>query len=178
MTFSTIQKPLGFLLRPVARALWWYIGLIAVRELVRIGGNYSMSATFRFLDFLEDHDSGWSWAAFLGALALYGEISVRINGAAFWQITARVNAPLFKHMRGSALRKFLALPVGWHQRHNSAALAGEVNNGIERAHEIFDAAAWQLLSLIVATLLSIVPLLWFSPRSALALAVSGGLSSG
>ena len=161
------------LLRPVARAIWLYLGLIALRELVRLGGNYSMSATFRFLDFLNGHGSAWYWVAFLGGLALYFEIAVRINGAALWHMTTRVNAPLYKHMRTSAFGKFLALPVEWHQRHNSAVLVGDVNSGIDRVHEIVDATGWELVPLVAATVLSAVPLIWLSPLSALVIAIGG-----
>jgi ABC-type multidrug transport system fused ATPase/permease subunit len=166
------------LLRPIARAIWWYVGLIALREMVRLAGNYSMSATFRFLDFTKGHAALWYWALFLGGLALYFEIALRINGAALWHLTTRINVPLFKHMRTSALSKFLALPVEWHQRHNSASLVGEVNNGIDRAHEIVDATSWELVPLLAATVLSIGPLIWFSPLSGLVIAVSGILFIG
>ena len=163
------------LLRPIARAAWLYLGLIALRELVRLGGNYSMSATFRFLDFSKAHDSPWIWLAFMGGLALYFEIGLRINGAALWHMTARINAPLYKHMRLTALRKFLSLPVAWHQRHNSAVLVAEVNSGVDRVQEIVDATGWELLPLVVATLLSIGPLIWFSPLSALIIAAAGSI---
>jgi ABC-type multidrug transport system fused ATPase/permease subunit len=163
------------LLRPIARAAWLYLGLIALRELVRLGGNYSMSATFRFLDFSKAHDGPWIWLAFLGGLALYFEIGLRINGAALWHMTTRINAPLYKHMRLAALRKFLSLPVAWHQRHNSAVLVAEVNSGVDRVQEIVDATGWELLPLVVATVLSIGPLIWFSPLSALIIAAAGAI---
>ncbi|MBZ5583041.1 MAG: hypothetical protein LAQ30_12730 [Acidobacteriia bacterium] len=53
------------LLRPLARAVWWYLGLVVLRETVRIAGGYSMSAMLRFLDFSKTHGSPWYDAAFL-----------------------------------------------------------------------------------------------------------------
>ncbi len=172
---TSLKKSWTLLLRPVGRAIWLYVGLIALRELVRLGGNYSMSATFRFLDFLKGNNSAWYWVAFLGGLALYFEVSLRINGAALWHMTTRINAPLYRHMRTSALRKFLALPIAWHQRHNSAVLVGEVNSGIDRAQEIVDATGWELVPLVTATVVSIGPLIWLSPLSTLVIAISGAL---
>jgi ABC-type multidrug transport system fused ATPase/permease subunit len=164
------------LLRPFARAIWCYAGLMALRELVRLAGNYSMSATFRFLEFTRGNDNAWWWVVFLGGMALYFEIALRINGAVLWQSTTRVSAPLYKHMRTSALRKFLALPVEWHQHRNSAVLVGEINSGIDRAHEIVDSTGWELGPLVAATVLSLAPLIWLSPASTLVLFTSGALS--
>lgn len=55
------------LLRPVACAVWWYLGLIVLRELVRIAGGYSLSATLRFLVSLIYAFAGLSVVAFLHA---------------------------------------------------------------------------------------------------------------
>src|SRR5579859_4089171 len=118
------------LLRPVARAVWWYAGLLVLRELVRIAGGYSLSATLRFLDFSKSHASLWYEAAFLGGLALYFEVALRLNSATLWHVTTRINVPLYRWMRTGAFGRFLQLPLRWHQMHNSAALLGEVNNGI------------------------------------------------
>ena len=165
-----MKRTLTLLLRPISRAVWWYLGLIVLRETIRLGGNYSMSATFRFLDFTRSNNSAWWWVLFLGGLACYFEAALRINGAALWHMTTRINTPLVKHMRVGALRKFLALPVAWHQRHNSAVLVGEVNSGIDRVQEIVDATGWELVPLVAATLLSLAPLIWLSPLSALVIA--------
>jgi ABC-type multidrug transport system fused ATPase/permease subunit len=171
-----MRRSLERLLLPVARALWWYTGLIVLRELVRLGGAYSMSATFRFLDFSRDRPGAWYQVLFLGALALYFELELRVNSAALWHSTTRISTPLYKHMRMGAVRKFLALPLHWHQRHNSAVLAGEVNNGIERVHELVNSASWELAPLVAATLLSVVPLVWFSPLSLAVLLFCGAFS--
>lgn len=161
------------LLRPVARAVWWYIGLIVMRELVRIAGGYSLSATLRFLDFSKTHSSLWYEAAFLAGLALYFEIALRLNGATLWHVTTRINVPLYGRMRNGAFGRFLDLPLRWHQKHNSAALLGEVNNGIDRVHDIIDTTGWELLPLVIATVLSLAPLLWFSPLSTLVHVLAG-----
>ena len=64
------------------------------------------------------------------------------------------------------------------QKHNSAALLGEINNGIDRVHEIVDTSGWELLPLVIATLLTLFPLIWFSPLSMLVIAVTGVLFVG
>ena len=161
------------LLRPFARAVWWYVGLIVLRELVRIAGGYSLSATLRFLDFSKSHASLWYEAAFLAGLALYFEIALRLNGATLWHVTTRVNVPLYRRMRTGAFGRFLQLPLRWHQKHNSAALLGEVNSGIDRVHDVIDTTGWELLPLVIATVLTLAPLLWFSPLSTLVLALAG-----
>ena len=166
------------LLRPAARAVWWYLGLVMLRELVRIAGGYSLSATLRFLDFSKAHDSAWCEAAFLGGLILYFEIALRLNGAALWHVTTRINVPLYKRMRAGAFGRFLELPLRWHQKHNSAALLGEINNGIDRVHDIVDTTGWELLPLVIATVLTLAPLIWFSPLSMLVMAVTGVLFVG
>ena len=53
------------LLQPLSKAIWWYLGLVFLRELFRLGGNYSMSAAFRVLDLLRTGGHVWVWAAFL-----------------------------------------------------------------------------------------------------------------
>jgi ATP-binding cassette subfamily B protein len=161
------------LLWPVARAVWWYVGLIVLRELVRIAGGYSLSATLRFLEFSKTHTSLWYEAGFLAGLALYFEVALRLNGATLWHITTRINVPLYRRMRNSAFGRFLQLPLRWHQKHNSAALLGEVNNGIDRVHDIIDTTGWELLPLVIATVLTLAPLLWFSPLSTFVLALAG-----
>jgi ABC-type multidrug transport system fused ATPase/permease subunit len=166
------------LLRPVARAVWWYLGLIVLRELVRIAGGYSLSATLRFLDFSKTHSGLWYEAAFLAGLALYFEIALRLNGATLWHVTTRINVPLYRRMRTGAFARFLELPLRWHQKRNSAALLGEVNNGIDHVHDIIDTSSWELLPLVIATLLTLVPLIWFSPLSMLVMAVTGVLFVG
>jgi ABC-type multidrug transport system fused ATPase/permease subunit len=161
------------LLQPLARAVWWYLGLIFLRELVRIAGGYSMSATLRFLDFSKTHGSPWHDAVFLAGLALYFEIALRLNGATLWHATTRINVPLYKRMRAGAFGRFFQLPLRWHQKRNSAALLGEVNNGIDRVHDIVDTSGWELLPLVIATLITVVPLVWYSPFSMLVIAVTG-----
>ena len=163
------------LLRPLARAVWWYVGLVLLRELLHLGGSYSMSATFRVLEALKGGGGAWIWVAFLGGLALYYEIMLRTEGATLWHMTRNINVPLYRQMRAGAFARFLELPPRWHQRHNSAVLVGEVNNGVERITEIVDATGWELAPLIAATVLSLGPLVWFSPLSAVVVAAAAAV---
>lgn len=80
---------------------------------------------------------------------------------------SRLGFPLFARLRTSALAKVLEMPLDWHYRQDTGQLVGKVNNGVGKVVQTAESLGRELAPALIRTSLSLVPLCWLSPLTAL-----------
>lgn len=151
-------------LRPFHRVFLTLVFLAVIYESGQILGSYIVSLIVRLFE-ADVQLLIWVFVAML--LSAYNEGYMRLDNAWDWHIIAKQSHPIYQFLKISAIRKFLAMPVTWHQRHNSGSLVGQVSDGVWKALEIVDQLSWEFMPTTIQMLLSLVPLFYFSPVTAL-----------
>ncbi len=153
-------KKLWQLLKPFHRVFGGYLGLIVVYEALQIVEGYVISGAIRLFG---ERTEMLVWAGLLGGLLLYDELFMRLDNAVDWHIIVRHEYPIYRFLKTKAIRKFLEMEMAWHQKHNSGALVGKVNRGVSKVVEILEALSWEFVPTLIQAILTIIPLLIFSP---------------
>lgn len=156
-------RKLFTLLRPFHKVFATLILMAFVYEGGQILGSYIVSLIVRLFE-LRVQFLVWVFVAF--CLSAYNEGYMRLDNAWDWHIIAKQSHPIYKFLKVSALKKFLAMPINWHQRHNSGTLVGQVSDGVWKALEIIDQLSWEFMPTTIQTFLSLIPLFYFSPPTA------------
>jgi ABC-type multidrug transport system fused ATPase/permease subunit len=105
-----------------------------------------------------------TWA-FVAVLMVYDSSLLRLDLGLNWLFASRVSFPMFGYLRSMSLGKVLGMPQEWHQRQQSGALVGKVNDGVGKVVQTSEALGRELFPALVRTTLSMVPLVYFSPLS-------------
>lgn len=101
----------------------------------------------------------------LGVLA-FNEGYMRLDNQYDWRVIARIYHPIYKFLRLKAMGKFLKMPLIWHQQHDSGTLIGQISDGIWKTCDVVTQITWELVTLMIQTVLSLGPMLYFSPPAA------------
>lgn len=152
------------ILEPFHRTFGWFVALLVVYEALQVAEGYVMSATVRLFN---ADAKALVWVIFIVGLAVYDELFMRLDNNLDWYILKRQVYPIFKYLRVKTISKFLGLDMNWHQRNNSGVLVGKVIAGVEKVHNILDYLTWEFVPTTIQMLLSLVPLLIFSPQATL-----------
>ena len=120
------------------------------------------------------HPSIPTWA-FVAVLILFDSSVVRLDIGLNWLFARRVSFPMFGYLRSMALAKVFDMPQEWHQRQQSGALVGKVNDGVGKVVQTSEALGRELLPGLVRTTLSMIPLVYFSPLALPFIAAAVGL---
>src|SRR5438270_8816883 len=153
-----MARSLWALLAPYHRYLSRHIAGVFLRQILLVAGGYSLVWVLRACT---AHSTISPWV-FIGGLMLYDAVQLRLDLGLNKRFAERVSYPLFGRLRSLALRKVFEMPLEWHQRKDSGVLAGEVNNGVGKVVQMTENLSAQLCPALIHTLLSLVPLLYFS----------------
>jgi len=107
------------------------------------------------------------WALVVITMLSWNEGYMRLDNQYDWSVAARIYEPIRKYLRLKTSAKFLNMPLVWHQTHDSGSLVGKVGDGIWRTLDIVSMIAWEFMPTMVQTVLSLVPMVYFSPYVAL-----------
>jgi ATP-binding cassette, subfamily B, bacterial len=157
------------LLSPFHRAFGWFVILLLVYEGLQVAESYLISMVVQM------HGSGVRltvWMILLGGLFVYDEVFMRLDNALDWHVVTKHSYPLYRFLKTSAIAKFLGMDIPWHLQHNSGKLIGKVSNGVWKVIEVADAMSWEFVPTLIQTLLSLIPILIFSPGVAMVSGVS------
>lgn len=165
-------RKLFTLLRPFHKVFATLILMAFLYEGGQILGSYIVSLIVRLFE-LNVQFLVWIFVAFL--LASYNEGYMRLDNAWDWHIIAKQSHPIYKFLKVLALKKFLSMPITWHQHHNSGSLVGQVSDGVWKAIQIVDQLSWEFMPTTIQTFLSLIPLLYFSPWTAFLSLLAYGL---
>ncbi|OGM61089.1 hypothetical protein A2955_04675 [Candidatus Woesebacteria bacterium RIFCSPLOWO2_01_FULL_37_19] len=162
-------KKLWRLLAPFHQTFLWFIVLLIVYEGLQIADSYVISLVIKLFG---EKAEIYIWTILVAGLVVYDEVFNRLDNALDWHIIIRQLYPIYKYLKTSALSKFLELDIKWHNEHNSGALVGKVNNGVDKVQQIVEGLSWEFVPTLVQTILSIIPLLILSPLVSLIAVVS------
>src|SRR5438045_5342146 len=150
------------LLRPFHRDYGRYMSGVVVRQSLVVIGGCSMLWALR----LSTKDVAIPVWAFVAALVLFDSGYFIVDLSLNYLFASRLAYPLFGHLRTTALNKIFQMPMEWHHRQNSGAILGRVNNGIGKVVQTTEAISRELCPALIKTGLSLLPLLIFSPWTA------------
>lgn len=149
------------LLQPFHAAYRRYLLGTILRQALLVLGGYSLVWVLRACT---GHSEIPTWA-FVAVLILFDSSLLRLDLGLNWLFASRVSFPMFGHLRSMALGKVLHMPQEWHQRQQSGALIGKVNDGVGKVVQTSEALGRELFPALVRTVLSMIPLIYFSPLS-------------
>lgn len=159
------------LVRPFHPAYRRYLFGTIIRQALLVLGGYSLVWVLRACT---GHPKIPTWA-FVVALVLFDSSLLRLDLGLNWLFASRISYPMFAHLRSMSLGKVLGMPQEWHQRQQSGALVGKVNDGVGKVVQTSEALGRELLPALIRTALSMVPLVYFSPQSLPFIAVAVAL---
>lgn len=107
------------------------------------------------------------WALVVITMLSWNEAYMRLDNQYDWKVAGKIYEPIRKFLRLLTSAKFLSMPLIWHQTHDSGTLVGKVGDGIWRTLDIVSMIAWEFMPTMVQTVLSLVPMVYFSPYVAL-----------
>jgi ABC-type multidrug transport system fused ATPase/permease subunit len=107
-----------------------------------------------------------SWIALMVVYVLYEEIFLRLDQVVVWKLAIDLDGAAYRFMRENVLKQFFRLDPAWHDQHSSGQLVGKVNDGIEKLRRIVSTASWEIIPTTIQIVLSLIPLLLFSPGAA------------
>jgi ABC-type multidrug transport system fused ATPase/permease subunit len=160
---KTIQN-LWRIAMPIRRPLLTFLGLLIVYEGAQVLESYVISGSIR----LYQNDISYEyWLMFFAVLIIHDELFMRLDNNIDWHVITKLLYPLSRWVKFQAVAKFLGLDMRWHQEHNSGTLVGKVNNGVGKIEDILNNMCWEFLPTFTQTVLSLIPLMFFSPFTAL-----------
>lgn len=151
------------LLTPYRKHYRTYLAGIALRQTLAAGSGFLLVYALRYTLGRESTAAEWALlAAFLMSDLILLALDTGLNSF----FAARLGYPLFGHLRSQALGKVFELPLEWHQRQTSGALAGRVNQGVGKVVQTAESISRELIPALIQTTLTIVPLLLLSTITA------------
>ena len=157
-------RKLWSLLAPFHRTFLIFVLLAFLYETVQLGSSYVISLVVSLFG------SGVApivWVYLIAGLLLFDELNMRLDNAFDWHIIAKQSHPIFRYLKLSAISKFLKMNIPWHHKHNSGTLVGKVGDGVWKTLDIVDVMSWEFVPTVVQTIISLIPLFFFSPWVAL-----------
>lgn len=160
------------LLESMKQNFIWFIFWIVIYEMLQIAESYTLSAVIQLFQARIDIAI---WAMAFIALVIYDELFMRLDNHIDWTVIAKILYPIYHFVKLKAVGKFLELSLPWHDSHNSGELVEKVNKGAGKVDDLANSLAWEFFPTSIQTVLSLVPLLYFSPPTALLALVSFSL---
>ena len=160
------------LLAPFHKAFATIVLLAIVYELGSMVASYTVPLIVRLF---EPETQMVIWFLVVICLLAFNEGYMRIDNRCDWHIISNQSHPIYKYLKLKAMEKFLRMPLIWHQSHNSGALVGQVSDGVWKTLEIVDNISWEFMPTLVQTVLSMIPMLYYSPPVAFLCLLALGL---
>ena len=157
-------KKLWSLLAPFHRTFYVFILLAFLYETVQLGASYVISLVVTLFG---TGVAPWIWVVLILGLLIFDEFNMRLDNAFDWHIISKQSLPIFRHLKLSAITKFLKMNIPWHHQHNSGTLVGKVGDGVWKTLDIIDVMSWEFVPTVVQTVISLIPLFIISPWVAL-----------
>ena len=147
------------LLAPFRTPYSRFLAGVAARQILVVAGGYSL---VWLLHACMGQATIPIWV-FIAGLLLYDAGLLRLDLRLNTSFVSRVSFPMFAYLRSKALGKVFEMPLEWHNRQQSGALVGKVNDGVGKVVQTAEAFSRELCPQLIRTVLTLVPLLYFSP---------------
>lgn len=148
------------LLAPFHRTFLTFVIIAIIYEAIQLAGSYVTSLVVTLFG------AGVSptiWFCLIIGLLIFDEINMRVDNYFDWHVIAKQSHPIYRHLKLSAITKFLKMDIPWHHKHNSGTLVGKVGDGVWKTLEIVDMLSWEFVPTFVQAILSLIPLFIISP---------------
>lgn len=152
------------ILAPFHKVFYLFVFILVIYEGMQIATSYQLSMLIKI------HSEGAdtiTWIIFFFGVLAFNLLLMFMDNIVDWHIVARQITPLNRHLKVSAIAKFMVMDGPWHSRRNSGTLVGKVNNGADKVAEIIDGMSWEFIPTFIQTILSALPLVIISPWAAL-----------
>lgn len=157
-------KKLWSILTPFHRTFYVFILIALLYETVQLGASYVISLVVTLFG---AGVAPWVWVTLILGLLIFDEFNMRLDNAFDWHVLSKQSLPIFRHLKLSAITKFLKMNIPWHHKHNSGTLVGKVGDGVWKTLDIIDVMSWEFAPTVVQTIISLIPLFLISPWVAL-----------
>ena len=156
------------LFEPVSSAYARYLGGTLVRQILIVASGYAL---VELLEIVRPGGHSPLWM-FVVALLAFDGLLLALDLALGLFFVERVSLPLFQRLRSGSLTKILSMPLEWHNRQNTNELVSKLNIGVGKFVQTGETLGRELAPALIRTLLSVCPLLIFSPLTAPVLLVA------
>lgn len=163
-----MYKHLWRRLQPFHKDYTKYLIGVAIRQALLVAGGYALVASLRWCLL---HAGMPEWA-FVAVFIAYDAGLLQYDNSLNRHFVSKLGYPLYGHLRTSALAKVFDMPLAWHQSQDSGVLVGKVNTGVGRVVQTAESIGRELAPAFIRTMLSLLPLLYFSPMTAPALLIA------
>jgi ATP-binding cassette subfamily B protein len=153
-------RKLWLLLAPFHRSFFIFVLWAFLYEGIQLGGSYVTSLVVTLFGL---NVTPMMWVYLIIGLLAFDEINMRVDNYFDWHVITKHSHPIFRHLKLSAITKFLKMDIPWHHKHNSGTLVGKVGDGVWKTMDIIDVLSWEFVPTVVQTLLSLIPLFFISP---------------
>ncbi len=157
--FKTYAQ-LAELLKPFRKKFYLFLLIVLVYEAAQVVNSYILTGAIRMY---QNSASTWVWVGFFVALEVFDTLFRLNDGLLDWHIVSKLLFPIAKHVDMLVLKVFLSQDAAWHQRNNSGVLIGKADNGKRKVEEVADMMAWEFIPTSMQAILTLPPLLYFSP---------------
>ncbi len=151
------------IVKSVRRSFYFFFVLIVVYQVVSIVDTYVLTYS---IEFVGKHNDWQSIAVLVLAVYLFDEFFNRYDNYVDWIIIIKILNPIYVYVKKMTLDRFLSMDLSWHHRQRSGDLLTRVQHGIDKLDSMANDISWELAPTLVQFVLSLAPLLWFSPISA------------
>lgn len=152
------------ILKPFRKTFAYFVAVMTLYEGLQVFESYTISLVVRMFG---EQVNYLYWVALFVGIMIYDELFIRLDNGMDWHIITRHSHAIYRFLKLGAIQKFLEMDLTWHQKRNSGALVGKISNGVEKVNEMIDMFSWEFVPTIIQTILSIIPLLFFSPLAAI-----------
>ena len=157
--FKTFAQ-LAELLQPFRKKFFLYLLIVFFYEAAQVVNSYVLTGAIRLY---QNNVGIWMWVAFFLALEAFDQLFRFNDHWLDWHIVSKLLFPIVKHINMLVVNVFLTQDAAWHQKNNSGVLIGKAENGKHKVEEMTDMLAWEFIPTTMQSILTLPPLLYFSP---------------
>lgn len=152
------------LMKPFHRDIAIFMAVVTVYEAFQIADTYVLSFV---IDFLSRGINLSIIILFVAALLVFDLLFIRLDNVVDWLIISQLFHPVYVYFKKVTLNKFLEMEMRWHQMQRSGSLVGKVNDGTWKILDMVMGICWEFAPTVIQVVLSLIPLLFFTPATAL-----------
>ena len=162
-------RKLWRILQPFHRTFAVFAALSLVYATMELVGSYMPSLVVQLNDW---HASGYVWALVILGKYVFDDVYMRLDNAVDWHIVTKHSLPIYRFVKTMVMRKLLRLDPAWFQARDSGEVLNQINYGVQKLDDIVNSLSWEFVPRTIQGVVSLVPLVVFSPFSVLVVLVA------
>lgn len=154
-----LARKLWTLLSPFHHTFYLFLVLLVLFEGIQL---VESSIPSLAITMFTNQSRPQDWIGFVLIVFCTDLVVIWFDNRLDWLIIAQSSYPVYNHLKTITMKKFMELDLAWHQKHNSGALIGKMNRGIDKVSALLDMVYWEFVPTLVQTILTIIPLMILS----------------